>query len=88
MKENLEIMMGTRQAGVRAVTTDAINIEPQDNQQMKQVTAEGLGVVISGQTVVLYSDYVKLINDVQTLANDVAYLQQVVNLLIQQIRTA
>lgn len=86
MKENLEILTGMRQNGVRALTNDTIYVVPQDVQQLKQITAAGAGVNISGTLVAEYNDYVKLCANVQTLANDVARLQAVVNELIAELR--
>ena len=87
MKENIEILMGQRASGVRAITSDTVTVQQQDVQQMKQVTATGAGYTISGVTVAALDDHVKLINNVQQLANDVASLQQVVNVLIGQLRS-
>lgn len=86
LKENVEVMTGTRQSGVHVLTNDMVSVQPQDVQQMKQVTATGAGINISGSLVAEYNDYVKLINNVQTLANDVARLQYVVNSLLNVLR--
>lgn len=87
LKENLEVLMGQRQSGVKAVTTDSISVVQQDVQQMKQITAQGAGYTISGSTVPSLDDYVKLMTNVQQLANDLASLQNVLNTLIGQLRS-
>jgi len=86
LKENAETMIGTRQAGVRAIMSDQITVVVQDNQQMKQVTARGTGFNIAGNDVAGLADHVLLIQDVQGVANDVARLQNVVNTLLQQMK--
>lgn len=87
LKENVEVMTGARQTGVHVITNDMIRVLPQDVQQMKQVTATGAGISISGTVVAEHGDYVKLINNVQMLANDVARLQAVVNALLTELRS-
>jgi hypothetical protein len=86
LKENVEVLMGTRQAGARAIMSDQITVVVQDNQQLKQVTAKGDGFDIGGQKVAGLADHVLLIQDVQGVANDVARLQNVVNTLLQQMK--
>lgn len=88
MKENLEIMMGARQSGVRAVTTDLITTPQLSGASYQQMLAEGKGASYSGSpNFATYDDYVKLIQSVVNLAYDVQQLRNTVNSLIQQLRT-
>lgn len=96
LKENVEILAGARVAGVRAVTSDSVTIQPADNQQLKRVTAGANGYytqfpnaasVTYPLLVVSAADYANLVQDVQNVANDVARLQNVVNSLITQLRS-
>ena len=89
IKENLEILIGARQAGVRAVMTDnvAAAVRPQDNRTLVQISAVGAGYNIGGNNVPSLEDYNKLRADVQALANDVGRVQLVLNNLIQVLGT-
>lgn len=84
-KEALELLMGIRVSGQHAVTNDAITVQQTDNQSMKQVSATGASVNISGYLVPLLSDYIQLLNNVQSLANDVGRIQTQLNTLISQL---
>lgn len=89
MKENLEILMGSRGPG-RAVTNDRIGVAAQNFQVMTQVSARGdyvnttAGLNASGAPTV--ADYIKLLNDVQQLATDVGKIQDALNALLQNTR--
>ena len=85
MKENIEIMMGQRGPG-RAVTNDTISVVPANFQTMRQISARGDYVAISGFNVPVLEDYVKLLNDVQQLATDVSKIQDALNALLQNMR--
>jgi len=97
LKENVEILTGARVHAVHAVTNDRVTITPQDNQQLKRVTAGANGYATSyangaalaaqsGAIVIISAtDYANLISDVQNVANDVGRLQTVVNSLIAQL---
>lgn len=87
MKENIEILVGTRQKNIKAVMNANITVEPMDNQEMLQITANGSYYTISGSNVPALSDYIKLLTDVQLLANDLAYTRSVLNTLISQLRS-
>jgi hypothetical protein len=89
IKENLEILMGTRGPG-RAVTNDAIGIEPQDWQQMTQIASRGDYYAITTGSgtfnMPTIGDYTLLLNDVQQLATDVATIQSVLVALLGNMR--
>jgi hypothetical protein len=96
LKEDVEILTGARMNGVRAVMSDNITVQAQDNQQMKRVSAGGNGYatsypnaasVVYPLVIINYQDYIQLVTDVQNIANDVARLQSVVNSLIGQLRS-
>ena len=89
LKENVELLTGTR--GERDLASAAVNLarltaEPPPTQTMRQVSASGSGVTVSGVNVPLLEDYNQLIVDVQKLANDVAALRATVEVLIAQLR--
>lgn len=89
VKEDLEIIMGTRGPG-RAVTNDSVTVKPQQWQTMTQISAQGdyvnsaAGLAANGCPTI--ADHIKLMNDVQNLATDVAKLVDGFNTLIAQIR--
>jgi hypothetical protein len=85
LKENNEILMGQRGPG-RAITNDAIGVQPQKFQSMTQISARGDNYLISGVYVPALADYVKLLNDVQQLAADVAKIQDAFNTLLKNLR--
>lgn len=89
LKENLEILMGQRGPG-RAVTNDTIGVEPQDRQEMRQLSARGDFYAIDTGSGIInvpqLQDYVKLLNDVQQLATDVAKIQEALNALLTNTR--
>jgi hypothetical protein len=89
MKENLEILMGVRGPG-RAITNDAIGVEPTDRQVMKQLSARGdfynLTTTSGDIQFPRLTDYVKLLNDVQQLAIDVANIQSALNALTSNMK--
>ena len=89
MKENIELLIGARISGTKAVMTDVLasRIKAVDNLTSKQITAAGNGVNISGSNVPLLSDYNLLRQDVQTLINDVSRIQNLLNNLIQALET-
>ena len=89
MKENVELLAGIRgeeDSQSKAVTKGDIDVNPQDIQNMRQVSAKGEGFTISGQNVVSLDDYAKLLSDVQTLADDLAFTRAVLNALITQLK--
>jgi len=85
MKENIEILMGQRGPG-RSVTNDTIGVVPQQFQTMRQISARGDYVTLSGYPVPIMADYVKLLSDVQQLATDVSKIQDALNALLQNVR--
>lgn len=89
LKENVELltgMRGERDGASAAVTKSSVSVKPMSQQSMRQVTAQGAAVNISGAVVPAMEDYVELIKNVQALANDVAALQLTLNTLISQLR--
>lgn len=89
LKENVELLTGTR--GEPDLASVAINrarltVSVPPEQSMRQVSANGSGVTISGANVPVLEDYSQLITDVQKLANDVANLRATVEVLIAQLR--
>ena len=86
MKENIELLNGTRGSISAAVTRGAVGVNAVPAQTMTQVTAVGAGFTISNVTVPSLDDYAKLVNNVQQLANDVATLRSYVNALIAQLK--
>ena len=89
MKENIELLIGARISGTKAVMTDVLasRIKAVDNLTSKQIIAVGNGVNIAGSNVPLLSDYNLLRQDVQTLINDVSRIQNLLNNLIQALET-
>lgn len=85
IKENLELMMGVRQAGVKAVLTDAVGVVQAENITMKRSSAQPTGYNISGNLVADFNQFVQLIKDVNELANNVLTLQLQVNTLIRDL---
>ena len=89
VKENVELLIGTRgeeDQASKAITRGDITINPMNAQNLKAITAKGVGVSISSNDVPTFADYEKLRQDVQTLADDLAFTRSVVNVLIQQIK--
>ena len=89
IKQNVELLAGIRgeeDSQSKAVTKGDIDVNPQDLQNMRQVSAKGEGFTISGQNVVSLDDYAKLLSDVQTLADDLAFTRAVLNALITQLK--
>ena len=89
IKQNVELLAGIRgeeDSQIKAVTKGDIDVNPQDLQNMRQVSAKGEGFTISGQNVVSLEDYDKLRQDVQTLADDLAFTRAVLNALITQLK--
>tara|TARA_R100001594_G_scaffold54753_3_gene88340 strand:+ start:605 stop:964 length:360 start_codon:yes stop_codon:yes gene_type:complete len=89
VKENVELLTGTRgeaDLASRAVVRGEISVNTMPDQNLRQVTAKGVGVSISSNDVPTFADYNKLRQDVQTLADDLAYTRSVINLLVRQIR--
>lgn len=85
MKENIELLTGQRSTA-RAVTNDSVNVALA-SMNLKQVTAQGKGFATSGGNCAQYEDYVQLYQNVITLANDLYNTQQVLNTLIQQLKS-
>lgn len=86
MKEDLEIMMGSRGPG-RSVTNDTLGVVPYDWQVMKVIQARGdFTTVNTSIQVPVLTDYVKLLTDVQQMATDLAALQQSLNTLIANMK--
>lgn len=89
LKENVELLTGTRgepDSASVALNRARVNVAVPPAQAMRQVSASGRGVIISGVNVPLLEDYNQLIVDVQRLANDVATLRATVEVLITQLR--
>ena len=90
MKENLEIMMGVRQSGVKAVMSDAVTTLIADNITQVRRSAQGAYThytSFSTMDVVSVTDYVKLLDDVQQVINELVLLQRQVNDLITRMQT-
>ena len=88
MKENLEILMGSRQAGVHAVTSDSVTTIPDNFQQQSRLSAQGSGFILgTGERVAGLDDYVKVCQDVQVVMADVTRLQTALNSLLNQLRS-
>lgn len=87
IKENLELLTGTRQSGVRAVMSASILVSPLGAQKMIQLSAKGDFVTINTYNVPLLADYQLLATDVQTLANDVYYTRAAFDSLVSQLKS-
>lgn len=96
LKENVEILSGARISGIRALTNDSITVIPSDVQQAKRTNAGATGYatsypnsasVVYPLVIVSATDYAALVSDVQNVMNDLARLQNVVNSLLQQLRS-
>lgn len=88
MKENIEILTGSRQVGVRAITNDAVTTIPDNFQTQTRLSAQGNGFVLgTGERVAGLDDYVKLCQDVQAVMADITRLQTALNALINQLRS-
>ena len=99
LKENVEILAGTRTQGVRAITSDVVTIQATDNQGHPRVTAAAFGYAttytngaqLAAQTgnitIISVTDYVNLVQDVQNVMNDLAKVQNALNSLIGQLRS-
>lgn len=85
MKENIEILMGTRGEG-RAVTNDAIGVAPQQWQVLTQLSARGEGTTSAAVGVPTFTDYIRLLNDVQQMIADMAKISQGLNILLENLR--
>jgi hypothetical protein len=85
VKENLEVLMGVRQAGVRSITTDLVTVVQAENITMKRSSAQPTGYNISGNLVADFNQFVQLIKDVNELANNVLTLQLQVNTLVRDL---
>lgn len=86
MKENIEILIGARVAGTRAVISSSVAVLALGLQSMPQVTANGNFYNISGAIVPTLADYVLLLNNVQALANDVYSTRAAFDTLLQQLK--
>jgi hypothetical protein len=88
MKENIEVLAGSRQTGVRAVTTDNVSTSTIDSVSYQQMLAEGKGSSFSGSpTYADFTDYTKLIQSVINLAYDVEQIRNTLNALVTQLKT-
>lgn len=88
VKQNVEILTGQRgNTGYQALIAGQIGVQPMGDLSIRQVTATGAGFTISGVNVASAEDYAKLIVDVQTLIGDVAYIKDVLNALINQLKS-
>ena len=88
VKQNVEILTRQRgDTGYQAIVSGQIGIQPMGDLNLRQVTATGAGFTISGVNVASAEDYAKLIVDVQTLVGDVAYIKDVLNALINQLKS-
>lgn len=88
IKQNVEVLTGQRgDTGYQAILSRQVGIQPMGDLSIRQVTATGAGFTISGVNVASAEDYAKLIVDVQTLIGDVAYIKDVLNALINQLKS-
>ena len=88
VKQNVEILTRQRgDTGYQAIVSGQVGIQPMGDLNLRQVTATGAGFTISGVNVASAEDYAKLIVDVQTLVGDVAYIKDVLNALINQLKS-
>lgn len=89
LKENVELLIGARIGGVRAVMSDVVaaGISPQDYRTLIQISATGAGFNIGGSLVPSLADYNLLRADVQAIANDLGRIELALNNLIQLLRT-
>lgn len=88
VKQNVEILTGQRgNTGYQALVAGQVGVQPIGDLSIRQVTATGAGFTISGVNVASAEDYAKLIVDVQTLIGDVAYIKDVLNALINQLKS-
>jgi len=92
LAENVEVLMGVRSTGVRAVTSDTVQVVPQAYQQLKRITADGSGYTSNGAgalpatvSVAALADHVRLAQDVQSVINDVARIESALNTLLGQL---
>ena len=86
MKENLELLCGTRQTGVRAVMSSSIGVAALGTQGMAQTSTTGAYYTITGVDVPTLTDYLQLRQDLQTLANDLAETRNTINTLLSQMK--
>lgn len=88
VKQNVEILTRQRgDTGYQAIVSGQVGVQPMGDLNLRQVTATGAGFTISGVNVASAEDYAKLVVDVQTLIGDVAYIKDVLNALINQLRS-
>lgn len=85
MKENIEILMGTRGPG-RAVTNDSVGVQPQQWQVLTQLSARGEGTTSAAVGVPTFADYIRLLNDVQQMIADMSKISQGLNILLQNLK--
>jgi hypothetical protein len=78
VKEAVELLIGNRGAGTRAVMNKNVTIVPQNYITMQRVTAVAPGAYSQ-------QEFLNLMNNVQELANNVITLQNQVNELIKQL---
>lgn len=87
MKENIELLTGARQAGVRAVMSSNILMQSLGNQQMLQTSTTGSYYTLSGVNVPTLTDYLQLRVDFQTLANDLYNTRSAFDTLVKQLQS-
>lgn len=90
MKQNVELLIGTRgeqDLTSRALLKSSVAITSAPEPSIRDVSAVGSGLTISGVQVPSLADYQSLVRDVQLLVNDVAQLRAAVNTLISQLRS-
>lgn len=94
IKENLEILMGTRVAGMGAATTSVETSPAATMQTQTRITAQGAGYQANSSgnlpasaQVPSLADYVKLATDVQTMMQDLTRVQAVLVALITEFRS-
>jgi len=94
MKEDLEILMGTRVPGVGAATTSVETSPNATMQTQTRITAAGNGyqttsggLLPATVQVPALADYIKLATDVQTIMQDMTRIQGVLVALISELRS-
>jgi len=89
LKENVELL--TDQRGepdkASAALLAGVVTTQQATNTFNGLTAQAVGIKVSGVPVPILSDYVKALQDIQTLAYDVSVLRLTLNTLIAQLRT-
>lgn len=89
LKENVELLTNQRgepDKASAALTAGAVSVSPVSGG-FQALSARGIGVTMNNVTVPLHDDYLSALKDIQQLAVDVATLRDVVNQLIDQLRS-